>query len=237
VSAAQSGRVPVITVDGPSGSGKGVLCVRLSRSLGFHLLDSGALYRLTALVASRKSIALDDAAALARAAGSLAVEFRIQEGDSPVTALLDGEDVERDLRSEDCAEAASRVAILPPVRAALLARQRGFRRPPGLVADGRDMGTVVFPDARLKLFLTARAEVRADRRHKQLIAKGISANVPRLLGEIRERDRRDSGRAVAPLKPAADAVVIDTSDDSLDMVFGRVMELVASRGISGHGSG
>ena len=228
---------PVIAVDGPGGSGKGTLCCRLSEALGFHLLDSGALYRLTALEAVRRGIPLDHPEALARAAGALSASFRVSGGDPPVVALLGGEEVQRELRSEACADAASRVAALPAVRAALLARQRDFRQAPGLVADGRDMGTVVFPDARLKLFLTASPEVRAERRHKQLIAKGISANVRDLLGDIRERDHRDSSRAIAPLKPAADAVVIDTSDDSLDSVFGRAMELAASRGVAPPDSG
>jgi cytidylate kinase len=226
---AGSGPVPVVTVDGPGGSGKGSLSVRLSSALGFDLLDSGALYRLTALSALRHDIALDDAPALAALASDLDVSFRTGNGDPPVLATLDGEDVNRELRSERCGDAASRVAVHVPVRDALLARQRAFRQATGLVADGRDMGTVVFPDARLKLFLTASLRVRAQRRYKQLIAKGISASLHDLYEEIQERDRRDMNRAVAPLSPAADAVVIDTSNESLDAVFERVMRLARER--------
>ena len=221
--------VSVVTVDGPSGAGKGSLAARLSGALGFGLLDSGALYRLTALSALRRSVALDDAAALAKLARELDVSFRLADGDPPVLATLDGEDVNQQLRSERCADAASQVAVHGLVREALLARQRAFRRAPGLVADGRDMGTVVFPDASLKLFLTAHAQERAQRRHKQLIAKGISASLHDLCEEIQERDRRDSERLVAPLRPAKDAIVIETSDVSLNDVFDRVIELVRER--------
>jgi cytidylate kinase len=228
-SGAGSGPVPVVTVDGPSGSGKGSLSVRLSSALGFALLDSGALYRLTALSALRRDVALDDAPGLAALACDLNVGFCIGDGDPPVLATLDGEDVNRELRSERCGDAASRVAAHVPVRDALLARQRAFRQAPGLVADGRDMGTVVFPDARLKLFLTASLRVRAQRRYKQLIAKGISASLHDLCEEIQGRDRRDMNRAVAPLSPAADAVVIDTSNELLAAVFERVMKLVRER--------
>jgi len=223
---------PVIAVDGPGGSGKGALSRSLSRALGFHLLDSGALYRLTALAALRDGVALDDARRLAAVARGLEAAFEVTDGDPPVRALLAGEPVDEALRSEACGEAASRVAAVPAVREALLGRQRAFRRPPGLVADGRDMGTVVFPEAPLKLFLTASPEERARRRHKQLIAKGISATVPDLLRDIQERDRRDSGRRVAPLKPADDAVHLDTSGESLQQVFDRVMELAAARGLA-----
>jgi cytidylate kinase len=221
--------VSVVTVDGPSGAGKGSLAARLSGALGFGLLDSGALYRLTALNALRRSVALDDAVTLAKLARDLDVSFRLTDGDPPVLATLDGEDVNQELRSERCADAASQVAVHESVREALLTRQRAFRRAPGLVADGRDMGTVVFPDASLKLFLTARAQERAQRRHKQLIAKGISASLHSLCEEIQERDRRDTERLVAPLKPAKDAIVIETSDVSLNDVFERVMELVHER--------
>jgi len=222
--------VPVIAVDGPGGSGKGTLCRKLARALGFHLLDSGALYRLTALAALRAGVALDDAGALAVAARDLDATFEVTDGDPPVRALLAGAPVDGELRGEDCGEAASRVAAVPAVRDALLARQRAFRRRPGLVADGRDMGTVVFPDAPLKLFLTASPEERAQRRHKQLIAKGISARVPALLQDIQERDRRDSERRVAPLKPADDAVLLETSGLSPEQVFERAMELVEAHG-------
>lgn len=216
---------PVVTIDGPSGAGKGSLAVRLSRSLGFDLLDSGALYRLTALSAIRRGINLADEAEVASLARNLAVSFRIGGGDPPVLATLDGEDVDRELRTESCGDAASRVAALGAVREALLARQRAFCRPPGLVADGRDMGTVVFPGACLKLFLTASSEVRAQRRYKQLIAKGISASLHGLCEEIQERDRRDTDRAVAPLRPAEDAVVVDTSNVSPDELFEQAIKL------------
>ncbi len=222
---------PVVALDGPGGSGKGSLGRRLSAKLGYHLLDSGALYRLAALSALQQGVDLDDAAALARVARELDVAFRVGDGDPPVRALLNGREVDQELRSERCGEAASRVAAVPAVRTALLGRQRDFRRAPGLVADGRDMGTVVFPDAVLKVFLTATAAERARRRHKQLIAKGISASLNTLLGYIQERDRRDSERTVAPLKPAADAVVMDTSDVSLDEVLDRVMNLARARGL------
>lgn len=229
MSARAQDAVPVIAVDGPSGSGKGSLCRRLSASLGFNLLDSGALYRLTALSALRQGVALDDAPALARVAFGLNVAFQVGDGDPPVRALLDGEDVDRELRSESCGGAASQVAEVPAVRRALLERQRAFRRPPGLVADGRDMGSVVFPDAALKLFLTASAEERASRRHKQLIAKGISASLRDLLTDIRERDLRDSERSMAPLVAAADAVVLDTGGVPPDAVFEQAFALVRQR--------
>jgi CMP/dCMP kinase len=229
VSVRSQDEVPVIAVDGPSGSGKGSLCRRLSAALGFHLLDSGALYRLTALSALRQGIALDDAAALVRVALALDITFRVGDGDPPVRALLDGEDVDRELRSEACGGAASQVAAVPAVRHALLERQRAFRRRPGLVADGRDMGTVVFPDAALKLFLTASAKERASRRYKQLIAKGISASLRDLLTDIRERDLRDSERSTAPLVPAADAVLLETDGVAPDAVFERALALVRQR--------
>lgn len=229
MSARAQHEVPVIAVDGPSGSGKGSLCRQLSAALGFNLLDSGVLYRLTALSALRQGVALDDAMALAQVALGLNVAFRVGDGDPPVRALLDGEDVDRELRSEACGGAASRVAAVPAVRRALLERQRAFRRPPGLVADGRDMGTVVFPDAALKLFLTASAEERASRRYKQLIAKGISASLRDLLTNIRERDLRDRERSMAPLVPAADAVVLDTGGVAPDAVFEQAFALVRQR--------
>lgn len=203
-------RVPVITVDGPSGVGKGTLCQWLASRLNFHLLDSGALYRLTALAALRRNLSLADESGVAAVAASLAVEFRVGVEGSP-RILLESVDVGAELRDETCANAASRVAALPAVRAALLQRQRDFRQPPGLIADGRDMGTVVFPDAELKLFLTASAEERAHRRYKQLNEKGMNANLKNLAAEIAERDTRDRQRAVAPLRPAADAEMLDTT--------------------------
>ena len=226
-----SDAVPVIAVDGPSGSGKGTLSFLLARRLGWHLLDSGALYRLVALAATRKGVPLDDEGALARTAASMAVDFRAGNLDDPIRIELEGEAVGAALRTEECAAGASRVAALPAVREALLARQHAFRRPPGLVADGRDMGTVVFPDAVAKFFLTASAEARAERRYKQLMGKGIAASLQGLLAEIRQRDARDAGRAAAPLKPAADAVIIDTTGLDVDAVLARLLEVITGRGL------
>lgn len=228
--------LPVICVDGPSGSGKGSLCHRLSSILGFHLLDSGALYRLTALAARRQGISLADQAAVAAVARNLDVGFEVRDADPPVQARLEGNSVDRQLRSEQCASDASTLATYPAVREALLDKQRSFRQSPGLVADGRDMGTVVFPDAQLKIFLTASPEERADRRHKQLIAKGINANLRALLKEIKVRDERDRSRSTAPLKPAVDAILIDTSGVSLDSVCEQVLALVAGKGITAESS-
>ncbi len=199
-------QVPVLTVDGPSASGKGTVAERVAAALGFHFLDSGALYRLTALSAMRRDVALDDEARVAELAAQLPASF----GGGAVR--LDGEDVSNAIRAEAVGEGASKVAALPAVRAALLDRQRAYREAPGLVADGRDMGTVVFADAVAKVFLTASAEARAERRYKQLIEKGMSASLPALVADMQARDARDSARAVAPLKPAADALVLDTTD-------------------------
>ncbi len=196
---------PVITIDGPSASGKGTVAERVAAALGFHFLDSGALYRLTALSAMRHGVALDDAARVAQLAATLPAVFR--DG----TVWLAGEDVSDAIRAEMVGDGASKVAALPAVRAALLDRQRAYRQAPGLVADGRDMGTVVFADAAAKIFLTASAEARAERRHKQLIEKGNSASLPALVADMQARDARDTGRAVAPLKPAPDALLLDTT--------------------------
>jgi cytidylate kinase len=212
--------VPVITVDGPSGTGKGLLCGYLAGLLGWHWLDSGALYRVVAHLALTRGIALDDEEAVADIAAGLNVCF--EQGRDESRVIVDGHhDVSRDIRTETCGNAASQAAAHPAVRAALLAKQRGFRRAPGLVADGRDMGTVVFPDAPLKLFLTASPEVRAHRRYKQLKEKGNSVNLPRLSAEIEERDARDAGRSISPLKPAPDAIVIDTSALKAEEVCAR----------------
>ena len=208
----------MIAIDGPSASGKGTIAQAVARKLGFHYLDSGALYRLVALAAIKEATSLDDEAALARRAGSLNVSFK--DGD----VFLFGQRVTDAIRSEDCGKGASRVAALPAVRAALLERQRAFRAPPGLVADGRDMGTVVFPDAILKVFLTASAEARAERRHKQLKEKGIDANIRTLLQELRERDERDSARSIAPLRKAADARELDSTGLGIDEVVRQVLE-------------
>jgi len=209
---------PVIAVDGPAASGKGTVAAGVARALGFHLLDSGVLYRLVALKAARAGIPLADDAALAAAAAALDVEF------AGGRVLLGGADATEAIRSEAVSAAASQVATAPGVRTALLGRQQAFRRAPGLVADGRDMGTVVFPDATLKVFVTASPEQRALRRHKQLIEKGISVNIDSLLRDILERDARDAGRAAAPLKPAADAVILDTTHLTIDAAVAFVLE-------------
>ena len=216
--------VPVITVDGPGGSGKGTITTRLADYLGWHFLDSGALYRLTALAVMKRRLPLDDAKALGEVAGNLDIRFETRGGD--VISWLEGEDVSDRLRQEDTGVMASRVAAIPEVRAALTLRQRRFRQAPGLVADGRDMGTVIFPDAKLKIFLTASAEIRAERRYKQLKEKGESVNLTRLFKEIKARDLRDQSRSVAPLRPAEDAVIIDSTDLSIDEVFERIVSLI-----------
>jgi cytidylate kinase len=210
--------VPVIAVDGPAASGKGTIGAGAALALGFHHLDSGALYRLVALRALNAGIALDDPASLAEAATRMTFHL----GQDRI--VLDGGDVTAEVRGEAVSAAASRVAVLGPVRAALLPRQRSFRRPPGLVADGRDMGTVVFPDATLKIYITASAEERARRRYKQLIGKGNSVSLDDLLRDIRERDARDTGRAVAPLKPAPGAIVLDTTSLSIEAGIAFVLE-------------
>jgi cytidylate kinase len=197
--------IPVITIDGPSASGKGTVAERVAAALGFHFLDSGALYRLTALSALKQGVALDDEARVAQLAATLPATFR--EG----AVWLGSENVTDAIRAEAVGEGASKVAALPAVRAALLDRQRAYRQAPGLVADGRDMGTVVFTDAVAKVFLTASAEARAERRYKQLIEKGNSANLSALVADMQARDARDTARAVAPLKPAADALLLDTT--------------------------
>ncbi|MFC0399323.1 (d)CMP kinase [Paraburkholderia rhizosphaerae] len=211
-------QTPVITIDGPTASGKGTVAALVAAQLGFHLLDSGALYRLAALASIRYDIAPDDADSLAKLIDDLHITFR--EG----IAQLDGVDVSTEIRAEEIGNRASAIAIHAPVRAALVARQRAFRKVPGLVADGRDMGTVIFPDAGLKVFLTASVEARAARRHKQLIQKGFSANMDDLLRDLRERDERDSQRTAAPLKPAADAKLLDTSTLSIDEAVDQVVQ-------------
>ena len=217
-------KVPVIAVDGPGGSGKGTITTRLAEHLGWHFLDSGALYRLAALAVMKQQVSLDDEATLGEVAANLDIRFETHAG--AVKALLDGEDVTDRLRLEDTGVMASRIAAIPGVRAALSERQRRFRQPPGLVADGRDMGTVIFPDAGLKIFLTASAEIRAERRYKQLKEKGESVNLTRLFKEIKARDSRDQSRSVAPLRPAEDAVIIDSTDLSIDEVFDKVVSLI-----------
>jgi cytidylate kinase len=216
--------VPVIAIDGPSGSGKGTVCRIIAERLGWHLLDSGALYRLTALAGAARGLDPADEPGHAAVAARLDVRFEVDSTGSE-RVLLDGRDVTRELRAEVTGNMASVVAVMPSVRAALLARQRAFAEPPGLVADGRDMGTVVFPSAGLKVFLTASAEERARRRYNQLKEKGLAANLAGLSQEILERDRRDSARSVAPLRPAADAVVIDSTGIPVDEVVKRILVL------------
>ena len=220
--------VPVIAIDGPSGSGKGTVSRLLARRLGWHLLDSGALYRLVALAGLARGLDPQDEAGHAAVAASLDARFEV-DGAGEERVLLDGRDVTGELRSETTGSAASRVAAMPAVRAALIGRQRGFATAPGLVADGRDMGSIVFPDAPLKIFLTASPEERARRRHKQLIEKGLTVNLADLSREIRERDHRDANRSVAPLRAAADAVVIDSTNVGVDDVVAQIEDLARSR--------
>lgn len=219
--------IPVITVDGPSGSGKGTISHAVARELGFHFLDSGALYRLLAYAAQQRGIALEDEQNLAELATKLDIRFPA-EGENDAV-LLDGRNVGDDIRTEAAGAGASKVAALPAVREALLQRQRDFRQSPGLVADGRDMGTVVFPDAEAKFFLTASAAERAERRFKQLKEKEKEAPYEEILADIKARDERDSSRAVAPLKPAPDALQIDTTSLDIPATIARVLDAVKIR--------
>jgi cytidylate kinase len=219
---------PVIAVDGPAASGKGTIAQGVAQSLAFHYLDSGSLYRLVALQALETGVPLDDEAGLAAAAEGLASAF------DGTRILLAGRDVTAPIRSPAVSAAASRVAVHPQVRGALLSRQRALRRPPGLVADGRDMGTVVFPDARLKVYVTASAEERARRRYKQLIEKGNSVTLASLLRDIQERDARDGARAAAPLRPAADAVILDTTGMSIPASIDFVLQRYRALGVAGN---
>jgi CMP/dCMP kinase len=221
--------VPVVTIDGPSGAGKGTISRAVAVRLGWHLLDSGALYRLAGLAAARAGVDMTDEDAVARAAGAMDVRFGAADGREQV--LLAGEDVTAQLRTESCGEAASKVAAMPAVRRALLDRQRAFAAPPGLVADGRDMGTGVFPDALLKVFLTASAEERAMRRYKQLKGKGISVSLRDLSWDISQRDERDANRAVAPLLPAKDARVLDSTHLTPEEVTDRILKWLREAGV------
>jgi len=221
--------VPVIAIDGPSGVGKGTVARAVARRLGWHFLDSGSLYRILALAAQKAGIAGADAAAVAALAPKLNIKFGLQDHENE-SIIVDGEDLGARVRAETTGALASVIAVHPQVRAALLERQRGFRRAPGLVADGRDMGTVVFPDAGLKIFLDASADERARRRLNQLRKAGIEARIAALREEIRERDVRDRNRSVSPLKPADDAVTIDTTELSVESVLARVGQLIEARG-------
>lgn len=224
-------KVPVITIDGPSGSGKGTIASLLANQLGWHLLDSGSLYRLTALAAQIHGVDLADEDNLKVLAAHLDVQFVAATESEPAKIILEGERVERAIRAEDISLLASQVAAITQVRQALLERQRAFAEAPGLVSDGRDMGTVVFPKAPLKIYLTASAEVRAERRFKQLKESGFSANIDQILEDICARDERDMKRVSAPLKPAEDAIIIDTSRLTVTEVVTKVMAEVEARGL------
>lgn len=212
---------PVITIDGPSGAGKGTLCKALAETLQWHLLDSGAIYRVLALAALHHQVAIDSEEALVPLAAHLDVRFEVEQGQ--LNVVLEGENVSQAIRNETVGNTASQIAAFPRVREALLRRQRAFRAAPGLIADGRDMGTVVFPDAPVKIFLDASSEERAHRRMRQLQEKGFSVNFERLLSEIKERDDRDRNRAVAPLMPAADALVLDSTRLTIDEVIAKAL--------------
>ena len=219
----------IITVDGPSGAGKGTLCYALAEKLGFDFLDSGAIYRITALDALKKQVNLENEDAVAEVGRNLNVQFVPDNGE--VNVILDGENVGGQIRTAEAGQNASKVAAFPKVREALLQRQRDFACEKGLVADGRDMGTIVFPEAQIKLFLDSSAEERAKRRVKQLQLKGFNANFEKILGEIKERDYRDRNRAVAPLVPAKDALVLDSTHLSIDEVIRQALEYISSKGL------
>lgn len=220
---------PVITIDGPGGSGKGTVSALVAQALGWIMLDSGALYRVVAYAALEKSVPLDDTQSLQQIARNLDIRFEASNAGSETQVYLGDENVTRAIRTEQAGDAASQVAVVPAVREALLQRQRDFQQMPGLVADGRDMGTVVFPGAKLKIYLTASAEERAKRRHKQLMEKGVNVNLRDLFDEITERDRRDSERSTAPLKAADDAVLLDTTDMSIQQVVDEILQLYSDR--------
>jgi cytidylate kinase len=218
--------VPVLTIDGPSGSGKGTVSRMAADALGWHLLDSGALYRAVGFAAGMEGLDLSDAEAVTRCAQTTKISFRDPKNGAETRVIVNGMDATDEIRTETCGAAASAIAAIPGVRMALFDKQRAFRKAPGLVADGRDMGTVIFPDAQCKVFLTAGAEERAKRRYKQLKEKGLGVTLAALLREIQARDVRDAGREVAPLKPAADAVVIDSTGMPVERVVAAVLELV-----------
>ncbi len=219
-------KIPVITIDGPSGSGKGTVAALTAKDLGFRLLDSGALYRSLAVSAIKREVNLEDHQELADLARCLNIEFGLFSSGS---VWLDGEDISLEIRTDTVSKVASQLGTIPAVRTVLHEQQLAFRKEPGLVADGRDMGTVVFPDASVKIYLTARLEERVQRRYKQLIDKGIDATLPHLLRDLKERDAKDSERPISPLKPAEDAVVLDTTDLQVDEVVQQIMSIVRHR--------
>lgn len=229
----QNNNVPVITIDGPSGSGKGTIAHLLAQKLNFNFLDSGSLYRLTALAAQDRGIDWDNEDAVAKVAAELDVEF--QTDSERTVIMLDGKDATAAIRKEEISLGASKVAAHPRVREALLDLQKSFRQGRGLVADGRDMGTMVFPQAELKIFLTAGAEERAQRRHKQLLEKGESVSLRALLSDIQARDERDSQRAISPLKPAPDAIILDSTHLSIVEVLNQVLAYASDRGMGSTG--
>ena len=218
--------IPVLTIDGPSGVGKGTVANIVASTLSWHLLDSGAIYRAFALAASKRNIAIEDTEALLRLASNLNLKFESDPENNKLSVYLDNLEVSLELRSERTAELASKFAMIGPLRESLLIRQQGFKELPGLVADGRDMGTVVFKDAPFKVFLTANVEERAKRRLKQLQDKGIAGNISHTLEEVKKRDERDASRKHSPLKPAKDALIIDTSNLTINEVVTKVMTLV-----------
>lgn len=224
-----SKNIPVITIDGPSGTGKGTLCQLLANELGWNLLDSGALYRVLALAAKQHAVDLQNEEALEVLAAHLDVQFKYNQSLKTSVVVLEGENVTDAIRLQSCGEDASIIAQFPKVRRALLERQRAFAQVPGLITDGRDMGTVVFPDAFLKIFLVASAEIRGKRRYLQLKEKGINASLAQVVEELRHRDSRDKGRATAPLIAANDAITIDTTDMSVEQVFREVLSLVTQK--------
>lgn len=223
------GQVPVLTVDGPGGSGKGTICQLLAQKLGWNLLDSGAMYRVLALAALNHGVDFQNEQALEVLAGHIDVQFIPTECHTPIQIILEGEEATKSIRTEEIGVLASKLAAYPGVRAALLGRQRAFREKPGLVADGRDMGTVVFPDALLKVFLTASVEERAERRFKQLKEQGVDANLGGLLREISERDERDRNRSIAPLTPAEDAILVDSTGLTIHEVFDLIIKEASKR--------
>ena len=226
---AMSKNIPVITIDGPSGTGKGTLSILLARRLRWHYLDSGALYRAVAFSIKQQQVHFADVKTMIALVHQLDIQFAMDEVATKKRVLLNGEDITQAIRDEQISQASSKVAAIPEVRSALIERQRVFRMHPGLVTDGRDMGTVIFPDAPLKIFMTASAKIRAERRYKQLKKKGIDANLAAILAELNVRDKRDRQRATAPLQPASDAVYIDTSELSIEAVYQHLWQWVQQR--------